>query len=118
MIYSGNTNLLFPPSAIASLRNARGPLWQQLVDNVLQTPPDSVEQTAFLLVMARLNGCTTCNIDSYRALQGCPACARQSLRRFRGGDEELQSLYQAAIQEVTRFLNRKTAGPACQPAEE
>ncbi len=110
MIYSENTNLLFPPTAIASLRHARGPLWQQLVNSVLKAKPDSLEQIAFLLVMARLNSCTTCNVDSYRALQGCSTCARQSLRRFRGSDEELVSLYQTAVQEVKRFLSQKAGG--------
>lgn len=108
MIYSEDANLLFPPDAIASVREARGALWQELVDGVLKTHPDSLEQTAFLLLLARLNGCTTCNVDSYRALQGCSACARQSLRRFRGSDEDLQELYYSALQEVKHFLERKS----------
>lgn len=107
MIYSEDTNLLFPPAAIPSVREARGTLWRELVDGVLRTPPDSPEQTAFLLLLARLNGCTTCNVDSYRALQGCSACARQSLRRFRGSDEDLQALYRSAVHEVERFLSQK-----------
>lgn len=107
MIYSENAHLLFPPTAIPSVREARGALWQELVDSVLKTPPDSPEQTALLLVLARLNGCTTCNVDSYRALQGCPACARQALRRFRGSDEDLNDLYCSALQEVKHFLKQK-----------
>lgn len=107
MIYSEDTHLLFPPAAIPSVRDARGALWQELVDSVLKTPPDSLEQTAILLVLARLNGCTTCNVDSYRALQGCSVCARQALRRFRGSDEDLNDLYRSALQEVKHFLNQK-----------
>lgn len=108
MIYSEDTNLLFPPTAILSVREARGALWQELVDSVLKTPPDSLEQTAFLLLLARLNGCGTCNVDSYRALQGCSTCARQSLHRFRGSDEDLQALYHSALQEVKHFLEQKS----------
>jgi alkylhydroperoxidase family enzyme len=111
MIYSENTNLLFPPEAIASVRAARGVLWQSLVDEVLQSPPDSLEQMAFLLMMARLNGCATCNVDSYRALQGCSACAHQALRRFRGRDEDLQELYHAALREVEQFLKKRALPP-------
>lgn len=107
MIYSEGANLLFPPAAIPSIGEARGTLWQALVDSVLKTPPDSLEQIALLLLLARLNGCTTCNVDSYRALQGCSACARQALRRFRGSDEDLQKLYRSALQEVKDFLKQK-----------
>ena len=62
----------------------------------LQAGPDSLEQMAFVLMMARLNNCTTCNADSFRAMTGCTTCAKQSLKRFHETDEALAALYQAA----------------------
>ena len=88
------------------LSNERGAEWQSLVSSVERAGQDSPEQTAFLLMLARLNGCATCNIDSYRAMLGCIACAKQSLKRFHGSDEELSALFETAHSEVSLFLQK------------
>jgi hypothetical protein len=106
-MYNPDTDLLFPPHAIASLHDVRDTGWQELVRGVLNAGSTSAEQTAFILMMVRLNGCATCNADSYRAMQGCPACARQALKRFRGTDNELSLLYQSAKAEVEEYLQVK-----------
>ncbi|MCU0513816.1 MAG: hypothetical protein MUE40_14755 [Anaerolineae bacterium] len=98
-----NNDILFPHSAIGTLRGLRGPHWARLVERVLTLPENHEETLAFMLMMVRLNGCLTCETDSYRAMRGCAACAGQTLRRFKGDDEELFGIYQAALKDVRRF---------------
>ena len=86
-MYTDNA-LLFPHRAIASLRKARGPEWQKLVDRILKLPETHEETLAFMLMMIRLNGCLGCETDSYRAMRGCSACAQQTLRRFKGSRKQ------------------------------
>jgi hypothetical protein len=101
------TDLLFPPRSLPALSDLRGAAWQALVSGVLAAGPDSLEQMAFVLMMARLNNCSTCNADSYRAMNGCSVCARQSLKRFHESDEALTKLFEIAKEEVTQYLNNK-----------
>lgn len=98
-----NNDILFPHSAIASLRELRGPLWQELVQRVLKLPEDHEDTLAFMLLMIRLNGCMACETDSYRAMRGCIACAQQTLRRYKGSDEELLELFAEAREDVRDF---------------
>lgn len=105
-MYNPDTDLIFPPRCIPSLFNERGATWQKLVKIVVETGLDSHEQMAFILMMARLNNCATCNADSYRSIHGCTICAKQSLKRFHGSDEELTGLYQSAISEVVEYIEK------------
>ena len=105
-MFNPDTDLIFPPRSIPHLSNERGNVWQKLVAAVERTCPDSPEQMAFILMMARLSNCTTCNADSYRAIHGCAACAKQSLKRFHGSDEELSALFEITIGEVVVFLHK------------
>jgi hypothetical protein len=102
-----DTDLIFPPRCIAPLSNERGTQWRNLVTAVEKTGPDCPEQLAFILMMARINSCATCNADSYRAMHGCTVCARHSLKRFHGSDEELTRLFETAKAEVMVFLQKK-----------
>ena len=88
------------------LGNERGMIWRDLVLAVETTGSDSPDQMAFILMMARLNNCVTCNSDSYRAMHGCTVCAKQALKRFHGSDEELTSLFETARAEVVLFLQK------------
>jgi len=106
-MYNPDTDLIFPPRAISTLSNERDLVWKDLVDNAQKSGPNSSEQVAFILMMAHLNNCATCNADSYRAIHGCAVCARQALKRFHGTDEELVHLYELARSEVTLFLQNK-----------
>ena len=97
---NSDTELIFPSRLITGLSGLRGEKWQQLVILVSQNCPESIECTAFVLMMARLTGCISCNADSYRAMRGCTQCAHQSIRRFRGPDQELVEQYQQAYLEA------------------
>jgi hypothetical protein len=101
---SPEAELIFPPRGIASLEHERGEAWLNLISTVENAGPDSPETMAFLLMLARLTCCSTCNTDSYRAMHGCIACAKQSLKRYHGTDEELNGLFEMARTEVEIFL--------------
>ncbi len=106
-MYNPDTDLIFPPRAIHALAEERTNAWKKLVASVETAGPDSLEQTAFILIMARMSACATCNSDSFRALNGCIVCARQSLRRFKGTDQDLMELFQGARDEVERYMEKK-----------
>ncbi len=104
-MYTPN-ELLFPHQAIASLRRLRGPKWRDLVERVLTLPETHEETLAFMLMMIRLDGCMGCETDSYRAMRGCPACALQTLRRFKGQDEDLLSSFDQALADIRSFADQ------------
>lgn len=91
-----------------TLRDLRDEGWQDLVNRVIEAGPDSLEQNAFVLMMAHMNNCATCNANSYRAMTGCTACTKQSLKRSHETDEGLAKLYQSAMGEVEQYIQKKT----------
>lgn len=103
-----NNHILFPYEAIASLRQLRGPVWQSLVNEILSLPETHERTLAFMLMLIRMNGCLSCETDSYRAMRGCDLCAQQTLRRFKGEDGELMELFEDALQEIRRFARKTT----------
>ncbi len=103
-MYNSDTEILFPPRVIPSLRNLRGAIWHDFVDGLLEKDPLDPERCAFVLFMIRLSGCVSCSADSYRAMRGCTECARQAVRRFQGSDLELLDLFVDARQEIDRYL--------------
>jgi hypothetical protein len=111
-MYAKN-ELMFPHHVIPALRKIRGPEWQALVERVLTLPEGHEQSLAFSLMMIRLNGCLSCETDSYRAMRGCDACSVQTLRRYKGADRDLLGLYQQALDEVRRYVQKGT-----QPASE
>ena len=106
-MYNPDTDLLFPARTLPALRDLRGTPWRDLITSVMAAGPDSFEQMAFILMMARMNNCATCNSDSYRAMNGCTACSKQSLQRFHETDEVLIDLYQSARVEVEQYIQKK-----------
>lgn len=102
-MYTDN-EILFPHYAIPALRNTRGAKWRQLIDYISQKDETSVEVIALMSVMIELNGCLPCETDSYRAMRGCTACAQQTLRRFKGTDEELISAYEASLAKFQQLV--------------
>lgn len=107
-MYNSDTELLFPARVIEKLKDQRGKEWQNLVGEVEGKESTSPDQLAFVLMMARLDGCTTCNADSFRAMRGCTQCALQNVRRFRGDDKELVKMYERARKDLDPFLNKET----------
>lgn len=99
-----NNALMFPYQSIPALRALRGPDWQALVERVMALPEAHEDTLALMLTMIRLNGCVSCETDSYRAMRGCTACAVQTLRRYKGDDAELLKLYEQSRVEVAQFL--------------
>jgi hypothetical protein len=98
------SELLFPPYAIASLKGYRGPKWQTLVKRIIALPETHPDTLAFSLMMMRLDGCLTCETDSYKAMRGCVQCAIQTIRRFKESDEELLQLYAQAQEDIVAYL--------------
>jgi hypothetical protein len=107
-MYNPDTDLLFPLRTLAALRDLRGTAWRELVTSVIMAESDSLEQISFILMMARMNNCATCNSDSYRAMNGCTVCAKQSLKRFHENDEALIDIYHMTKGEVEKYLFEKT----------
>jgi hypothetical protein len=101
--------ILFPPRAIPALHNERGIIWQELVNSVENSGTGSPEELAFILLMARLNNCNTCNANSYRAGSGCITCTRQMLKRFHQTDVDLLACFQATITEVDAYLHENNS---------
>lgn len=102
-MYADN-ELLFPPAVIPMLRRERGEAWRNLVEHIAALPEDHPESLAFSLMMVRLNGCMACETDSYRAMRGCPACAKQVLRRYKSSDNDLFERYRKAIEDIYSYL--------------
>ena len=103
-MYQNDAEVLFPPRVIASLRFLRGDAWRRLVEHVMVRPENDPDVLAFTLMMIRIDGCLTCHADSYRALRGCTACARQSINRFKGTDDDLVAMWELARAEIIRWL--------------
>jgi hypothetical protein len=102
-MYNADTELLFPPRIIPSLRNLRGATWNKLIDRVEKGDETSTEQIAFVLLMVRINGCASCNADSFRAMHGCTQCAKLAIHRLKETDRKLIKLFEETRQEVLDF---------------
>lgn len=98
-MYTKN-ELMFPHTVVPSLRHLRSEEWRELVGRVVNLNECHEMSLAFVLMMIRLNGCLSCETDSYRAMRGCAACAIQTLRRFKGSDRELTRAFQQALDDV------------------
>jgi hypothetical protein len=106
-MYNEDTDVLFPPRVIPQLRSLRGDQWLTLVDQVSMVEEPSLERLAFVLLMVRLGGCTSCQADSFRAMRGCTQCATQTIRRYRGSDDDLLKDYQEAKEDIDRYLRKR-----------
>jgi hypothetical protein len=107
-MYNNDTELLFPSRVIKELAGLRGPKWDELVNRIKSLPDDSIDHLAFVLMMTKLDGCMTCNSDSFRAMRGCTQCAVLNIRRFRGKDGELIKLYEHARKEISKAAEAKS----------
>jgi hypothetical protein len=104
-MYTDNP-FLFPYPVIRSLRHVRGPEWDKLIDEVENLPERHEKTLAFMLMMIRLNGCMSCETDSYRAMKGCEACTHQTLRRLKDDDNMLTAKYKEALEDVREFAKQ------------
>jgi hypothetical protein len=101
-----DTELIFPIRAVHSLVNARNGEWEQFVNHLTSSEVTQIEQLAFVLLIARLAGCGSCNSDSFRAMRGCSHCASQIVRRQRGENQELFNLFNQAKVDVKKFVEK------------
>jgi len=53
-----------------------------------------------------LAGCVSCNSDSYRAMRGCTQCSCQVVRRYKGDDQQLTQLYEQALLDAKKYLEK------------
>jgi hypothetical protein len=102
-MYNADTELLFPPRIIPSLRTLRGATWKKMVEQVEKSGDSSPEKIGFVLLMVKINGCTSCNADSFRAMQGCTQCSKQAIHRLKEPDKTLVKLYNSSKQEVVEY---------------
>jgi len=95
-MYNDDTELLFPIRAIPILKDLRGKEWADLVMEVSAQGDQSLPKVAFESLMVKLSGCGVCDADSFRAMRGCSQCAMQTIRRFKGTDQDLIRMYMNA----------------------
>jgi len=103
MLYQRDADILFPSRVTPLLRDLRGRTWQNLIDEVARQSDVSPARLAFGLMMIRLNGCLTCDADSYRAMQGCTFCSQQAVMRYKGADAELVKAFEQAHLDIRRW---------------
>jgi hypothetical protein len=101
---NGSIDLLFPSRAIEPLRKLRGERWENLINDLIEKEPASPERIAFVLFMVRLGSCTTCQSDSFRAMRGCILCSSNTIKRYKGDDQNLLDLYDIAEKEIMKYL--------------
>lgn len=106
VVYNSDTDLMFPLRVIPHLYNLRGDLWKAIIDEVTGEDALLVNQAAFTMMMVKMGSCQNCSVDSFRGMRGCTQCARQTIRRFRGSDQDLQRQYLLAQNEVQKYLNQ------------
>jgi hypothetical protein len=100
---NNGVDLLFPSRAIEPLRKLRGDQWEHLIDGLVELQPESPERIAFVLFMVRLGGCTSCQSDSYRAMRGCILCSSNTVKRYKGSDQNMINLYNEAVREIKQY---------------
>ena len=105
-MYNTDTELLFPSRVILSLKGLRGKDWDELLERVANLPQTDPDHLAFVLMMTKLDGCMTCNADSFRAMRGCTQSAILNVRRYRGTEKQFNQLYEKAQKEITRLLEK------------
>ncbi|MFQ5943338.1 MAG: hypothetical protein ACE5JF_07280 [Anaerolineales bacterium] len=112
IMYQSDTEILFPMRVAPHLRDLRGKMWKATVDRACSSEDASLEQLALTMVMIRLAGCLTCHPDSYRAIRGCTKCAKATIRRYRGKDEDLEQLIDGAKAEIAASAPQEVQVPS------
>jgi hypothetical protein len=98
------TELLFAHWAVRSLRDARGPRWRKLVEEVAALPEDHPDALAFQLMMVRLNNCLSCDARKYAERGGCARSSLTTLQFSKETDESLVARFRAARKEISATL--------------
>ena len=105
-MHNQDTEVLFPTRVIPTLRSIHGEEWRRLIDRIQSPEAAPSELYAFVLMMVRQCGCVGCNADSFRAMRGCTACAKQTAKRLKGTDREIVDQYRLVLKEVETYLQK------------
>jgi hypothetical protein len=106
-MYNNDTELLFPSRVIKDLKDLRSEEFDALIDRVKDLPEDDPDRLALALMMTKLNGCMSCNSDSFRAMRGCTQCSILNVRRYRGSEKQFMGLFEKARKEITKLLEAR-----------
>lgn len=106
-MFNTDTEILFPVRVIPFLKNLRGAEWEKLIDSLCDLPDHAIEKIAFTALISHLGGCGGCNADSFRAMRGCTQCAKLTIKRYKGTDQDLLTQYEAFKSEVESFLEKQ-----------
>ena len=98
------SEILFPPRCIRTMRNLRGPEWAKLIDRIAVLPDAHEDVLALSLMAIRMASCLTCDLDSYRSSLGCCTCAGRAITGFKGTDRELIRSFEETREEVRAYL--------------
>lgn len=101
-----DTEILFPIRVIPALRDLRGEKWAQLIDHLGSPTVMEQELAGFSLMMVKLGSCNGCNADSFRAMRGCTHCAKLTIRRYKGTDDDLLELFSNAMKDIEEILGK------------
>ncbi len=103
-MYQNDAEMLFPIRVVPHLQDLRGEQWRELVAEIAALPETDPRSLAFGLMMIRLDGCLSCQCDSYRAMRGCTLCAKMTVSRFKGSDRDLLKEYHQARQDIEAYF--------------
>ncbi len=109
-MYNTDTELLFPIRVIEKLQTVRGEEWSDFIQSISSPEASFNDQLAFVYLMVRLGGCVSCNTGSFRAMRGCTQCAVQTLKRYRGSDNDLIAQFTQAKNEILRLSKKQSTG--------
>lgn len=98
-----DTELIFPLRVAPLIADSHDAEWKALVEFVVSVEADTLDQLGFVLTMARLAGCASCNSDSFRAMRGCTQCAIQTIRRQHLKGSDLRSMFKQNRLEVENY---------------
>jgi hypothetical protein len=96
--------LLFAHWAVRALKDARGPKWKKLVQDIAARPETDSDALAFHLTMVRLNSCVTCDVRKYAERGGCARCASTNLGFSKETEESLIARYRLSRKQVADEL--------------
>ncbi len=96
--------LLFPLEILPEIKDIRTKTWKGFLENYQQGENTLVTTVALVITLTRLVGCATCEADSFRAMRGCVACAKQSLKRNKDSDDTIIDSFHQCERQVVQFL--------------
>ncbi len=102
-----DTELFFPLRLVHRLKDSKSDNWKKLVNQISKIEGCTINSLSFQLLMVRLAGCANCDSDSYRAMRGCEFCAKQTLKRYKGNDSDLLTIFYHTKEEIKEYLQNR-----------